>query len=115
MTHYRFPTFLAMLFAALCALFLYLYWSQDREPPVIYYAAEQELIYVGNEEALLEGVYAVDDVDGDVSDTLIIDSVRIKSDGEHALVRYAAKDRSGNLAAYTREVPCSLNSPQAER
>lgn len=109
MTRIRFSALLSLIFAGLCVLFGYLYVSRDREPPTIYCAEETAPLYTGDDAALLSGMHAVDTRDGDVTDTLVIDTVRIKSDGRHALVRYAARDHSGNLAGYTREVACAEN------
>ena len=107
MTKSRLSIGLFLHFAALCALFGYLCVTSDREPPVIYCAAEGETVYTGDDAALLEGMFATDKRDGDVTDTLVIDTVRVKSDGSAALVRYAARDRSGNLASYTRRIACA--------
>lgn len=109
MTRIRFSALLSLIFAGLCVLFGYLYVSRDREPPTIYCAEETATLYTGDDAALLSGMHAVDTRDGDVTDTLVIDTVRIKSDGRRALVRYAARDHSGNLAGYTREVACAEN------
>lgn len=55
-------------------------------------------------ETLLAGVTAVDDVDGNVTGSLVVESVRLlRSDGT-VTVTYAAFDKSGNVAKKTREV-----------
>lgn len=54
--------------------------------------------------ALLQGVSARDQVDGDVSGSLVVESVRLlRSDGT-AAVTYAACDSSGNVTKATREI-----------
>ncbi|MDO4344964.1 MAG: hypothetical protein Q4C50_09200 [Eubacteriales bacterium] len=97
--------FLMILCVALGAL---LYWTgkdDDRNPPVISFS-EEELQYEQGEDTakLLKDVTAQDDVDGDVSDTLVVESV-IPIEGEQkATVLYYAKDESNNVAKARRIV-----------
>lgn len=54
--------------------------------------------------ALLQGVTARDKADGDVTDSLVVESVRLlRSDGT-VTVTYAAFDKAGNVAKTQREV-----------
>lgn len=79
--------------------------STDSEPPVIKMDSTQLSLSVEDpESALLQGVTASDNVDGDVTDSLVIESVYGVTDGNRMMVSYAAFDSSGNVAKAEREV-----------
>lgn len=85
------------------------YWldqNRDNTPPVIKIPDGAELIYQEGEDTsiLLEGVTAIDEKDGDVSDTLVVESVLPMQDESKATVLYYAKDRSNNVAQASRTV-----------
>lgn len=77
----------------------------DNTPPEI--QMEQGLLELSALEprsALLQGVTARDKRDGDVTDSLVVESVRmLRSDGT-VTVTYAAFDKTGNVAKQSREV-----------
>lgn len=77
----------------------------DTDCPEI--TVEEQLLELSAREprsALLQGVTAYDKEDGDVTDSLVVESVRLlRSDGT-VTVAYAAFDKSGNVAKQTREV-----------
>ena len=50
----------------------------------------------------MSGVKAIDEVDGDVSDTLVIENHSKISDDNKINVTYAAYDKSNNVAKVTR-------------
>lgn len=54
-------------------------------------------------EALLRGVTAVDDRDGDVSASVVVERVKLTDPDGSILVKYAAFDRSGNVVKAERE------------
>lgn len=77
----------------------------DLIPPVI--TVEEQLLELSALEprsALLQGVSARDKVDGDVTGSLVVESVRLLRDDGTVTVTYAAFDKSGNVAKQTREV-----------
>ena len=85
------------------------YWldqNNDNIAPVITIPDGAELIYKEGEDTsvLLEGVTAVDDKDGDVSDTLIVESILPMQDESKATVLYYARDNSNNVARASRIV-----------
>ena len=49
-------------------------------------------------DSLLEGVKAVDARDGDVSNTLVVESMLVLGDGDRAKVTYIARDSSNNVS-----------------
>ena len=79
--------------------------TSDREAPVI--KADSDSIEVNlatTENDLLAGMSAFDNVDGDVTDTLVVVS-KSKFIRKGTLnVNYAAFDQSKNVSTYTREV-----------
>lgn len=79
---------------------VFLVLDRDKTAPEIKVPAENTLTYVAGQDKklLLEGVTAVDDKDGDVSDTLMVESVKPTSDGTQAEVTYTAMDNSRNVA-----------------
>lgn len=77
----------------------------DRTPPKIEISSEEIVYEEGKDKAvLLEGVTAIDAVDGDVSDTLVVDSILPMEGKAKATVIYYAKDKSNNVAKETRVV-----------
>lgn len=87
-------------------LFYWMNKQDDTAPPTITFPEGAELIYQegADTEMLLEGVQAVDDVDGDVSDTLVVESVIPMQNDTMATVLYYAKDSSNNVAKASRTV-----------
>jgi len=81
----------------------FVYFGEDRKGPVITvdstkvqpYAKEQGL------EKLLSYATALDDKDGDVSDSLLIENIYVSADFTSAGVIYAARDKSGNVTKLT--------------
>ncbi|MCD8105503.1 MAG: hypothetical protein LUF35_11025 [Lachnospiraceae bacterium] len=88
------------------------YWSiqrkqEDTTDPVL--SASPDVIEMSidaTDEELLEGVSAYDDQDGDVSDSIIIESVSKITDGatEEFEITYVAFDSSGNVGRLTRSL-----------
>lgn len=70
----------------------------DTKGPEISFAGDKEKIYSSDmtDEELLKGVTATDDKDGDVSNTLRVEGVFTKDDGQIHVV-YVAKDSSNNV------------------
>lgn len=97
------------LLAVLCLLLGGLYsWMRKQDdvtPPEIRFPEGAVLYEEGTDSSfLLEGVQAIDDLDGDVSDTLVIESIIPMQDSTSATVLYYAKDKSNNIAKATRIV-----------
>lgn len=79
--------------------------GNDRRPPVITVDDSVLLeVSVLDRQALLTGVTAMDDRDGDVTAGIVVESARnVTADG-HVTVTYAAFDSSGNVTKATRTV-----------
>ncbi len=79
----------------------------DREAPAIRFPEEKEYTGSFSEDDLLKGVRAEDDQDGDVSDSLIVESVSYDDAKQRAMVVYAARDNSNNVSKASRILECS--------
>ena len=94
----------ALADAALIAASAFLYANLDRQAPVISFAEESSPgIYTEDmsEEQLLEGVSAFDDVDGDVTGSVLVEKISDTAAG-NVIVTYAALDSSNNVAKKSR-------------
>ena len=96
-----------LLFFGCCCAFSYYFVStrglEDHTPPEITVAQPQlELSVYAEPEELLQGVTAWDDVDGDVTDLLVLESVSDIYDGNQAVATYAAFDQSNNVSKAQR-------------
>ena len=81
------------------------YITSDFTPPVI--TAEYDSLRVSvdaTEEDLLAGITAYDNLDGDVTDTLVVASKSKFVSTGTLRVNYAAFDRNNNVATYSRSV-----------
>lgn len=90
---------MAVLCIGLAALVVGIRTTSDHEGPEIIFEKDKDSVYedgMDNEE-LLKGVKAKDDKDGDVSDTLTVESVYPKEDGKEVVVIFVAKDSSNNV------------------
>lgn len=100
---------LIILLAVLCLVGFFAYrtlndLSADTRPPVIQESGEgPEVSVTDGYEALLSGLTATDDRDGNVTDSLLVESVRL-TDGDGTIsVTCAAFDSAGNVAKFTRQ------------
>ena len=82
---------------------LVLYLGKDRKGPEIFFDEEKQIEYAEgmDEELLLEGVTAVDDKDGDVSDSLLVEKVA-GTNGKEVIVTYVARDGANNVGKASR-------------
>lgn len=86
-------------------VFFWINKQDDKVAPVISFPEESVLYEEGSDTALLlEGVTAIDDVDGDVSDTLLVESIIPMQDETTATVLYYAKDTNNNVGQATRRI-----------
>lgn len=118
-------TWLYLLLIALCLAVFFCYravkrLSTDTRAPQINMSPGVHQVSVQDAaDVLLQGVTAKDDTDGDVTDSLVVEYIRILDSDGKATVSYAAFDRVGNVAKASRQVQYSdyespkfsLNSP----
>lgn len=78
---------------------------EDKKAPEIKLEGKNTLIYEEgeSEEILLENMKAVDEKDGDVTDSLRISRICVVSENK-AMVIYVAKDAANNIGKLKREV-----------
>lgn len=98
----------------LIAAFLLTFWqyriydtlSTDREIPQIDIVDTQvlEVSVHDPKSALLQGVTASDEQDGDLTERLVVEDVQLMDDSGLIEVSYAVADKSGNVAKATRQV-----------
>lgn len=99
---------LALLIAGCIAAGGLYYWmgmQEDTVPPVISFSDELVLYREGDDmELLLKGVTAQDDVDGDVTDSVVVESVLPMKNQTSATAIYYAKDKSNNIGQASRRI-----------
>lgn len=100
---------LLLLTAVCCAAFAaYLCLSRssrDQQAPQIVLAEDELTLSVGDDPScLLDGVTAYDAQDGDVTGSLVVESVRGVVSDRRFTVTYAAFDAAGNVAKASRTV-----------
>lgn len=77
--------------------------SQDRTAPEIIFSSN-DVLYIEGEDSgfLLEDAIAFDEVEGDVSHSLVIEGINKLSNGTQANVIYVARDSKNNIARVGR-------------
>lgn len=99
-----------VLLIALCLVVFFAYWivnqiSVDTEAPKISVDTQQlEVSVQDDKSALLQGVTAWDNRDGDVTASLLVENTRLLDTDGTVTVTYAAFDRAGNVAKAQRQV-----------
>lgn len=102
----------ALLFSAL----IYIVMGEDRTAPVIM-QDNKNITYTEGEDLnlLLSGVKARDDVDGDVTSSVIVGDVVAMADKTAAKVTYLAKDSSNNVGELEVLIPYAQAPQTAEK
>ena len=100
--------------AALLAGNVVVYIGEDRNGPEIT-VPQEEVTYVAGSDtsALLNGVTAADDRDGDVTNTVTVESIIPNEDQTGASVVYVAKDSKNNVTKATRLISYAADAGQA--
>lgn len=103
---------LAILVTGLFGVYYkYVYLTKDTTGPVITADADEITASIhSTDEELMVGMEAIDDVDGDVSSTLVVESIRIV-EKKKCKVTYAASDSKNNVSKYTRFVTLEDYTP----
>lgn len=107
----------AMLLLACAALLagnVVVYIGEDRNGPEIT-VPQEEVTYVAGSDtsALLNGVTAADDRDGDVTSTVTVESIIPNEDQTGASVVYVAKDSQNNVTKAARLISYAADAGQA--
>lgn len=94
----------AIAIIIVAALLMRLRAGRDELPPVISFPEGVVSYTQGDDpQSLLSGVTALDERDGDVTDSILISSISVTGDGT-AIAVYHAKDGSNNVAMSVRSV-----------
>lgn len=74
------------------------YVNRDHTPPVI--TQREEIVYeeMMSDSELLRGAVAMDETDGDVSHTLVVEKITVNHNTGIAMITCGAMDTSGNIA-----------------
>lgn len=104
----------SIIILGLILLGAYLLATEDKEGPVIIF--EDEILYTegDSEDTLLLDVSATDKKDGDVSDTLMIESIVPLKDEPQIRVVYVAKDDSNNITKISRTIAYARSNETTE-
>lgn len=109
---------LALVMAAACAVLTviaaFIYLRQDNTPPDIK-IEERDITYTEGEghEGLMEGVSAMDKVDGDLTGKVFVSKIVLTGD-DSAIVYYGVMDEHKNIGTARRRVTYRSAEPQAE-
>lgn len=94
-----------LILLAFCGLQVYRRTAVDTTPPVITCASDSiDVSVTAGDDALLQGVMASDDRDGDLTDQILIKGVSPLSTGSSARVTYIVFDSANNMATVSRTV-----------
>lgn len=99
-----------LILIAACVLVFFAYRgyenmaSDNRAPKITVPEGIAELSVNSGKAELLAGVKAADDKDGDVSSSLVVESILLTGEKGEAKVSIAAFDKSGNVSKAIREV-----------
>lgn len=105
--------FAASVILAVCALVFLL--GKDRDKPKIRFANTELVYYPGmEEEKLLEGVYAEDKQDGNISGRVVIEKIVPDREEKRVVVYYAVTDLSGNVDKNSRVFSADFSSEKEE-
>lgn len=103
-------TYLTFLPVVICAIATVIYASlfvltdDTKAPKITMDTQELEISVQADEKALLQGVSAKDNADGDVTESLLVEKISSLTKDHTATVTYAAFDKSGNVAKASRTV-----------
>lgn len=105
----RIDIILLFVLAVAVGLFgLYYFWIHDQIDMVgPVFTVEEELLEISvsdSNEVLMQGIQAMDDRDGDVTASILVESIYGINDQNETTVTYAAFDRAGNVTKIQRQV-----------
>ncbi len=102
---------LTVVLLGVCAI---LFLTEDRTGPDIQLTKVNVTYHeTGDKNDLLAGVEAIDDRDGNVSETLKIDRITEVQEGKFSVVTYIAKDKSNNISKKDRWINLEDGSTSA--
>lgn len=97
-----------MILVAVVSLFAYQMWKAaitDTEAPVFQVADEVLSVSVADgQDVYFRGISANDNVDGDVTASIVLEKIGAINENHEVNVTYAAFDNAGNVAKHTRTI-----------
>ena len=104
---------LIMLCTSVFLLFVFIYKQGiDDQAPTIHFSDEVPAFSaLDSREMFLKGVTARDDVDGDVTDSVVVESVQLVDGNGTVRVTYAAFDATGNATKAVRKAKLTDYNP----
>ena len=102
-----------LVLAAVC---LVAYAKEDKVKPEFMFETGDFIYYLESEEtdALLQGIMAHDDRDGDITDRIVIEKITENRDSSTVVVYYAVSDSAGNVAKISRVFPAVFQEEEHE-
>ncbi len=102
-----------LVLAAVC---LVAYTKEDKVKPEFMFETGDFIYYLESEEtdALLQGIMAHDDRDGDITDRIVIEKITENRDSSTVVVYYAVSDSAGNVAKISRVFPAVFQETEHE-
>lgn len=102
-----------LVLAAVC---LVAYAKEDKVKPEFMFETGDFIYYLESEEtdALLQGIMAHDDRDGDITDRIVIEKITENRDSSTVVVYYAVSDSAGNVAKISRVFPAVFQETEHE-
>jgi cobalamin biosynthesis protein CobT len=93
----------------LAGFFVFMYLGMDRTAPEFRFQTS-DYIYIRSdgESELLQNISAVDAVDGDVTDRIVVEKVVENKAESSIVVFYAVSDKAGNVAKISRVFPAQF-------
>lgn len=111
----RITIIMAAVAAALLVICLCLYVFDDKKAPQITVTDTGVKYQEGMDNALLlEGVSAIDNMDGNISGAVRVTDIVVLEGGKQAQITYAVYDSSFNLAKYSRIIDCDASMKKEE-
>lgn len=105
-------TIASLVLVMICIFF---YMQMDRTPPEFFVQAA-EVIYTPElaTEKLLEGITAHDNVNGDVTNRIVVEKVMENRGENTAVVFFAVSDEAGNVAKFSKVFPAVYSDQEQE-
>ena len=100
------PKLILVISAIIFLLVILIVGSRDRVGPYIDFTDDCVSTFNENDdvELLLQGVTALDDKDGDVTDSIRIQNINVFVDRGEIIVHYSAKDSSNNVTEVSKAI-----------
>lgn len=108
-------TIIAVMNVILIVVCVLLFLKKDRTEPVFKYEEVDTIYRTGmDSDKLLEGMMAYDEIDGDVTDRIVLEKTTENYAKKSIVAFYAVSDKSGNVAKCSRTFPAVFAKKKEE-